>query len=108
MRNAGAARIAALQRPGCFVINIGGMMARWSNDRFASTLHRVIDRSGRERLSIPFFLGVDYGTTIAALPGCLAEGEVARHAPVDAHDDVVGRPADTCAKPAVGGVGRFG
>lgn len=105
VRNARGSWVAVPPRPGCFVINVGDMMARWSNDRFASTLHRVINRSGRERLSIPFFHGVDYASTIAALPGCLEAGEVPRHAPVNAHDYVAARLAETYAKPVAAEAG---
>jgi len=89
--NAAGRWIPAPPIAGTFVINIGDMMARWTNDRFASTRHRVINRSGRERYSIPFFYGVDYDVTIATLPACLAPGELARYAPVNAHDYVAGR-----------------
>ena len=40
---------------GTLVCNIGDLLARWSNDRFASTLHRVINRSNNARYSIPVF-----------------------------------------------------
>ncbi|MEO0670601.1 MAG: 2-oxoglutarate and iron-dependent oxygenase domain-containing protein [Pseudomonadota bacterium] len=41
--------------PGTLVCNIGDLLKVWSNGRLASTVHRVINRSGRERYSIPVF-----------------------------------------------------
>ena len=41
--------------PGTLVCNIGDLLARWSNNRFASTVHRVINRSNKARYSIPVF-----------------------------------------------------
>ncbi|WPO99315.1 2-oxoglutarate and iron-dependent oxygenase domain-containing protein [Pseudomonas sp. HR96] len=40
---------------GSLVVNVGDLLARWSNNRFRSTLHRVINHSGRERYSIATF-----------------------------------------------------
>mgnify|MGYP001818756261 FL=1 len=40
---------------GTLVCNIGDLLARWSNDRFASTVHRVINRTKNARYSIPVF-----------------------------------------------------
>ena len=50
--------------PGTFVINVGDLLGRWSNDRFASTPHRVVNRSGRERLSTATFHDPDFGAVI--------------------------------------------
>ncbi len=41
--------------PGTLVCNIGDLLQRWSNDRFRSTLHRVINRTSSARYSIPVF-----------------------------------------------------
>eukprot|EP00128_Syssomonas_multiformis_P008769 Colp12_sorted_trinity150504_noHs@32600 len=55
--------------PGTFVVNIGDMLQRWSNDRCVATVHRVL-RSPRERYSIPLFYEPSYDAPIACLPTC--------------------------------------
>ena len=54
-----------------FVVNLGDMMAHWTNDKYQSTEHRVTNPSAiKTRHSIPFFATVDYDTTIAPIPSC--------------------------------------
>lgn len=55
--------------PGSFVVNVGDMLHRMSNGRLRSTPHRVINRSGRERYSCPYFYDCHVNTTVAPLPG---------------------------------------
>lgn len=50
--------------PGTFVINLGETMKLWSDGRFSATPHRVINMSGRDRTSIPFFSNPDFHTVI--------------------------------------------
>lgn len=50
-----------------FVVNIGNIMQYWSNGLFSSTPHRVINRRGSDRFSIPLFVNPDYETTIHPL-----------------------------------------
>ncbi|MCM2402773.1 isopenicillin N synthase family oxygenase [Rhizobium sp. S153] len=95
--NAAGEWIAADPIPGCFVVNVGDQMARWTNDLFASTVHRAINRSGRERYSIPFFFGPNYDTLVEALPSCVDEDHPAKYPPVTSGDYVNGRFAATFA-----------
>jgi len=52
-----------------FVINLGNVMQIWTNGRFSSTPHRVINRFGRDRYSVPLFVNPDSGVRIAPLIG---------------------------------------
>jgi isopenicillin N synthase-like dioxygenase len=65
-----------------FVVNIGDLLMRWTNDRWLSNLHRVVnptvDGPSGARLSIAFFNHPNYDVLIECLP---SQGE-ARHAPV--------------------------
>ncbi len=74
--------IDAVPLPGSFVCNIGEMMARWTNDRFRATQHRVIGRHAGSRYSVPFFFHPNPEVVIDCLPGCLAEGEPRKYPPI--------------------------
>ena len=60
--------------PGTFLVNLGNVMKRWSNDRFLSTPHGVINDSGRDRYSIAFFYSPNVASTIECLPSCAGPG----------------------------------
>jgi isopenicillin N synthase-like dioxygenase len=74
--------------PGSYVVNIGDLMARWTNGAFASTFHRVANLSGRSRYSIPCFVGPNADTLIEALPSCIGPGNPPQHPPVRAGEYV--------------------
>jgi isopenicillin N synthase-like dioxygenase len=70
-----------------FVINLGDLMRHWTNDRWVSTLHRVVnpprDRAlGSRRQSIVFFYQPNYDAVIECLPSCCGPGNPPRYEPV--------------------------
>ena len=52
-----------------FIVNIGDLLQYWSNGEYSSTQHRVINRNGVDRYSIPYFVNPSADVTIAALDG---------------------------------------
>ncbi len=82
VRNVAGEWIDAPYRPGTFVMNSADILHRWSNGRFISTPHRVINRSGRTRYSNPFFFDPDMHATIAPLPSCVSAETPAAYPPV--------------------------
>lgn len=69
--------------PGALVVNLGDAMSRWTNDRWRSTMHRVVVPE-RRRQSIAFFHNANWDAVIECLPTCGVEGAPPNHAPVAA------------------------
>lgn len=72
--------------PGGFVVNIGDLLGRWSNDRWRSTWHRVVlppeGPPWPRRLSTVFFQTPNPDAVIDCLPTCRTDTEPARYEPV--------------------------
>jgi isopenicillin N synthase-like dioxygenase len=89
---------------GAFVINIGDLMALWTNDRWVSTLHRVVNpdvgaaRSAR-RQSLAFFHQPNWFQEIACIETCLEQGEAPRYQPVQSGPYLMGK-FNATVKPA--------
>ncbi|KAJ4296357.1 hypothetical protein N0V90_006402 [Kalmusia sp. IMI 367209] len=82
---------------GALVVNLGNLMMRWTNDRYMSNLHRVINKTGKERYSVPFF----FSGNPHFLVKCFTQFEAnqtqegAKYPPVTVGEWISGRYADT-------------
>jgi isopenicillin N synthase-like dioxygenase len=65
--------------PGTLLVNLGNIMKRWSNDRFLSTPHGVLNDSGKDRYSIAFFYSPNVDAVIECLPSCVAADDPPRY-----------------------------
>ncbi|KAJ7094522.1 hypothetical protein B0H15DRAFT_829890 [Mycena belliarum] len=94
--------VPATPIPGTIVINVGDLLARWSNDVLRSTLHRVVAPAAKPlnaqevitpaRQSIAFFCNPNFSAEIACLPNC---GSEAKYQPISTEAYIVGRLTST-------------
>jgi isopenicillin N synthase-like dioxygenase len=67
--------------PGTFLINLGNIMRRWSNDRFLSTPHGVLNDSGADRYSIAYFHSPNPSRIIECLSSCVGADNPVHYPP---------------------------
>jgi isopenicillin N synthase-like dioxygenase len=76
---------------GTFIINLGELMARWTNDVWLATLHRVVnppaDRAaGSRRQSIVFFHNPNYDAEVECFPSCTWDSYPQKYRPTTSGD----------------------
>ena len=81
---------------GAYIINIGDLLAEWTNDRWRSTLHRVVPPPANVdgpsvRRSAAFFHDGNYDALIECIPTCCSAENPARYAPVRAGDHLMAK-----------------
>lgn len=83
--------------PGAFMINIGDLMAMWTNDKWVSTPHRVINPPGSEeqskarRQSIAYFTNLNGDYNVSCIPTCKSDSNPAKYADISAWDHLMGK-----------------
>ncbi|KAI0442605.1 hypothetical protein F4803DRAFT_562172 [Xylaria telfairii] len=71
---------------GTIVVNIGDYMMRLCNDIYKSTVHRVTNESTQERVSMPFFFGLNFNCVEGVVPSCTTESNPAKYEPISCGD----------------------
>lgn len=83
--------------PGCVVVNTGGLLARWTNDAWRATAHRVVStRSSARahRYSIALFNDPDADVLVDCLPQFVSEETPARYAPITSGEYLLAKLAE--------------
>jgi isopenicillin N synthase-like dioxygenase len=82
-------------RAGALLVNLGDMTAMWTNDRWRSTLHRVVPPSAASgvarRRSVALFFDANYDARIECLPSCAGPGRPAKYPPVIAGEQLIAK-----------------
>ena len=78
--------------PDTFVVNLGDLMADWTNHRWVSTLHRVVnppqEAAGAEKTSLIFFHQPNYDAVIECIPTCTDSDDPPQHEPITSGEHV--------------------
>jgi isopenicillin N synthase-like dioxygenase len=97
VRNADGQWLDVRPSPDAFVVNIGDMLSEWTNDRWVSTIHRVVNPPAEEarehsrRMSCAYFLQPNYDSVISPLPACVDDEHPARYEPVTAAGHLIAK-----------------
>ena len=80
--------------PGGFICNIGDALARWTNDRWKSTLHRVgnppPNAENVDRISLVHFHSPNHDALIECIPSCIGE-KGPKYEPITFADHYLGK-----------------
>lgn len=85
---------AVTPEPGALLVNLGDLTAEWTNDRWVSTLHRVVPPAGvgpARRRSTAFFLDGNWDARIECLPTCTDDEHPPRYPPVVAGEHLMAK-----------------
>lgn len=81
--------------PDTFVVNLGDLMADWTNDRWVSTLHRVVnpptEQADAQKMSLIFFHQPNYDAVIECIPTCTDRDNPPKHEPITSGDHVTAK-----------------
>lgn len=72
--------------PGTILVNTGNLMVRWTNRRYLSTKHRVINTTTTDRYTFPVFFGPSFDALISCLPTCCSPQHPAEFDPITYED----------------------
>lgn len=86
VRNAAGQWIDVTPIPGTVIVNMGDLIALATNDLYTSNLHRVANFSGKERISVSFFVGPPATAEIRCLETCQGPDNPPRYPPVNADE----------------------
>mmetsp|Transcript_115413 Transcript_115413/g.337488 ORF Transcript_115413/g.337488 Transcript_115413/m.337488 type:complete len:346 (+) Transcript_115413:90-1127(+) len=77
------------------VVNTGALLARWTNDVYRATAHRVVvptaEAAQRHRYSIAFFVDPDADAVVSAHPSLVPKGERPKYPPVSGREYLLGK-----------------
>ena len=83
--------ISAMPVEGGIVVNVADFLMRWTNGVYRSTVHRVVNRTDKERYSVPLFFSINYDETVETLPSCVSEDNPSKFPPITAGKYVLNR-----------------
>ncbi|UDY35464.1 isopenicillin N synthase family dioxygenase [Dermatobacter hominis] len=81
---------------GAYLVNLGDLLAEWTNDRWRSTLHRVVPPPAQTdgpalRRSAAFFLDGDHDALVECLPTCCDDEHPPKYPPVLAGEHLMAK-----------------